>query len=156
MNKHAENNGKNCQKLTKFERSCTVAYLRGGTWCDSPWQAVTECKFCSKVHKVHQNVAFPGIKFQSVLPRFHLKNYLRSTMYENWLNGLSHLYINKDDELDYRSVTVEFLRFNRHLSFMQGGGTDKNADHNSTPYVFCLLTLTVTDLKFVQKCIKMP
>jgi len=34
-----------------------------------------------------------------------------------WLDGLSHLYMNKDGDLDYCCV-VEFSRFNRRLSFV--------------------------------------
>jgi len=39
-------------------------------------------------------------------------------MNENRLDGLSHLYINRDVELDYRTVADEFLRFNRRLLFV--------------------------------------
>jgi len=48
----------------------------------------------------------------------HLKNYLRSTMWEDRLNGLAHLYINRDNDVDHRGVTEEFARFNRDLSFV--------------------------------------
>jgi hypothetical protein len=39
----------------------------------------------------------------------YLKNYLRSTMTENRLNGLAHLYINRDIELEYGKVIEEFV-----------------------------------------------
>ena len=45
------------------------------------------------------------------------KNYLRSTMNENRLNGLAHLYINRDIELDYADVIDEFSKTNRRLNF---------------------------------------
>jgi len=48
----------------------------------------------------------------------YIKNYLRSTMKEERLNGLAHLYINRDVELDYSKVIEEFARFNRRLSFV--------------------------------------
>jgi len=34
----------------------------------------------------------------------HIKNYLKSTMKEKRVNGLAHLYINRDVELDYSKV----------------------------------------------------
>ena len=40
----------------------------------------------------------------------YLKNYLRSTMTEDRLNGLAHLYINRDVPLDYSKVIEEFAR----------------------------------------------
>lgn len=48
----------------------------------------------------------------------YLKNYLRSTMCEDRLNGLAHMYINRDIKLDYSKVIDEFSRFNRRLSFV--------------------------------------
>ena len=57
------------------------------------------------------HIAFPGLKFQNFLETEHLslkptvKNYLYSTMSEDQRNGLSHLHVNTDVELDYRSVT---------------------------------------------------
>jgi len=48
----------------------------------------------------------------------YLKNYLRSTMNEDRLNGLAHLYINRDIRLDYGMVVDQFARFNRRLSFV--------------------------------------
>jgi len=48
----------------------------------------------------------------------YLKNYLRSTMTEDRLNGLAHLYINRDVPLDYSKVIEEFARHNRRLSFV--------------------------------------
>ena len=47
----------------------------------------------------------------------YIKNYLRSTMNENRLNGLAHLYINRDIELDYADVIDEFSKTNRRLNF---------------------------------------
>lgn len=47
----------------------------------------------------------------------YIKNYLRSTMGEERLNGLAHLYINRDIVLDYNAVIDEFGRSNRRLSF---------------------------------------
>ena len=38
----------------------------------------------------------------------HIKNYLRSTMGEEMLNGLAHLYINRDINLGYDKVIDEF------------------------------------------------
>ena len=51
---------------------------------------------------MHQNVAFSGKKM-CPLPSPHLAE-LRSTMHEDQLNGLSHLYINRDVEPDYRAL----------------------------------------------------
>jgi len=48
----------------------------------------------------------------------YLKNYLRSTMGEERLNGLAHLYINRDIPVDYSKVVEEFARCNRRLSFV--------------------------------------
>ena len=48
----------------------------------------------------------------------YLKNYLRSTMGEDRLNGLAHLYINRDINLDYNLVIDEFGRHNRRLNFV--------------------------------------
>ena len=48
----------------------------------------------------------------------YIKNYLRSTMGEERLNGLAHMYINRDIELDYDSVIDEFGRENRRLKFV--------------------------------------
>jgi hypothetical protein len=38
----------------------------------------------------------------------YLENYHRSTMAEDRLNGLVHLYINRDVELEYGKVIEEF------------------------------------------------
>lgn len=46
-----------------------------------------------------------------------LKTFLRSTMSEQRLNGLSHLYINKDLKLNHDHVIDEFGRNNRRLIF---------------------------------------
>ena len=46
-----------------------------------------------------------------------IKNYLRSTMVETRLNGLSTLYINKDVPLNIDHVIDEFSRGNRLLKF---------------------------------------
>ena len=47
-----------------------------------------------------------------------VKTYLRSTMAEDRLTGLAHLYINKDIKLDYEKVINEFGRKNRRLDFV--------------------------------------
>ena len=39
-------------------------------------------------------------------------------MHEDRLNGLAHLYINRDISLDYGKVIDEFARRNRRLSFV--------------------------------------
>ena len=46
------------------------------------------------------------------------KNYLRSTMGEQRLNGLAHMYINRDIDIDYDLVIDEFGRNNRRLKFV--------------------------------------
>ena len=38
----------------------------------------------------------------------HIKNYLRSTMAEEMLNGLAHLYINRYINLGYDKIIDEF------------------------------------------------
>ena len=48
----------------------------------------------------------------------YIKSYLRSTMGEQRLNGLAHLFINRDIPLDYKLVTDEFGRHNRRLKFV--------------------------------------
>jgi len=50
----------------------------------------------------------------------YLKNYLRSTtcMCKDRMNGLAHLYINRDVDLYYRGVIEEFAAFNRRLLFV--------------------------------------
>ena len=53
--------------------------------------------------------SFSSLKF--------IKNYLRSTMGEDRLNGMAHLFINRDIKLDYQSVIEEFDRYNRRLAF---------------------------------------
>jgi len=119
MNKHAESNGKNEEKLTKFDRSCikftSVTTSRGGhglwwawcrawAWCNAP---LADCcryiciYFGSKVHKDTPKFSilsneisnFSGDTF-FLHPT--LKNYFRSTVNEDRLNGLSHLYTNRD------------------------------------------------------------
>jgi hypothetical protein len=47
----------------------------------------------------------------------YIKNYLRSTMGENRLNGLSHLFINRDIACDPVAVIDEFAKKNRRLRF---------------------------------------
>lgn len=47
----------------------------------------------------------------------YIKNYLRSTMTEDILNGLAHLYINIDIELDYNEVIDEFGKNKSSLVF---------------------------------------
>ncbi len=48
----------------------------------------------------------------------YIMNYLRSTMGEERLNGLAHMYINRDISLNYETVIDEFGKFNRRLSFV--------------------------------------
>ena len=48
----------------------------------------------------------------------YIKNYLRSTMTDERLNGLANLYINRDIEADYDSVIDECGKHNRRLSFV--------------------------------------
>jgi len=48
----------------------------------------------------------------------YIKNYLRSTMGEPRLNGLAHLFINRDMELDYNLVIDDFGKENRRLKFV--------------------------------------
>jgi hypothetical protein len=48
----------------------------------------------------------------------YLKKYLRFTMIEDRLNGLAHLYINRDIELAYGKVTEQFETHNRRLAFV--------------------------------------
>jgi len=48
----------------------------------------------------------------------YIKNYLLSTMGEERLNGLAHMYINRDITLNYEKVIDEFGKFNRRLSFV--------------------------------------
>jgi hypothetical protein len=48
----------------------------------------------------------------------YIKTYLRSTMGEVRLNGLAHMYINRDIEIDYDSVIDQFGKTNRRLSFV--------------------------------------
>lgn len=47
----------------------------------------------------------------------YIKNCLRSTMGNDRLNGLSHLYINRDIKLDYDAVIDEFSVENSRLNF---------------------------------------
>ena len=47
----------------------------------------------------------------------YIKNYLRSTMRETRLNGLSLLYVHRDISLDHDKVTNKFSRHNRRLKF---------------------------------------
>ena len=49
----------------------------------------------------------------------YIKNYLRSKMGEKRLNGLAHLFINRDIDLNRESVIDdEFGRKNRRLKFV--------------------------------------
>ena len=48
----------------------------------------------------------------------YIKNYLRSTMGEQRLNGLAHMYINRDIDIDYDLVIDEFGHNNRRLKFV--------------------------------------
>ena len=45
----------------------------------------------------------------------YIKSYLRSTMTEDRLNGLAHMYIDKDIKLDYDKVIDIFSKSNRRL-----------------------------------------
>ena len=45
----------------------------------------------------------------------YIKSYLRSTMTEDRLNGLAHMFINKDIRLDYERVIDIFSKSNRRL-----------------------------------------
>ena len=47
-----------------------------------------------------------------------IKTFLRTTTEEDRLNGLAHLFINKDIHLDYDKVINEFERKNRRLKFV--------------------------------------
>ena len=47
----------------------------------------------------------------------YLKNYLRSSMKEDRLNGLALLYIHKDKKLDVETVIDQFSKRNRRLDF---------------------------------------
>jgi len=84
MNKHAKNNGKNCQKLTKFDSSCTVAYLRGHGKMPPP----DRCKCSSKVHKnapkynVFRN-KIPKFSGKELSYRLHLLWDTRGILYNN-------------------------------------------------------------------------
>ena len=53
--------------------------------------------------------SFSALKF--------LKNYLRSTMIQDRLNGLALLYVHRDIELNYDDVIDEFAKSNRRLDF---------------------------------------
>jgi len=46
-----------------------------------------------------------------------LKSYLRSTIFENRLNGLAMMYIYRDFDVHIDSVLDEFAKFNRRLVF---------------------------------------
>ena len=46
-----------------------------------------------------------------------LKNYLRSRMDEQRLNGLAHMYVNRDIKLNHDDVFDEFAKENRRLKF---------------------------------------
>jgi hypothetical protein len=48
----------------------------------------------------------------------YIKNYLRSTMVEDRLNGLVPLYMNRDINLDCDKVIYEFDKRYCHLSFV--------------------------------------
>jgi hypothetical protein len=64
---------------------------------------------------LHVTTATGGKSFSALN---YLKNYLRSTMIEDRLNGLAHLYINRDTELAYGKVIEEFETHNRRLAFV--------------------------------------
>jgi lysozyme family protein len=63
----------------------------------------------------------------------YLKNYLRSTMTEDRLNGLAHLYINRDIELEYGKVIEEF-----------GTSVTKSCGYNANFSVMRFLELVIT------------
>jgi hypothetical protein len=48
----------------------------------------------------------------------YIKSYLRSTMGEERLNGLAHLFINRNIELDIERVIDDFGKGNRRLDFL--------------------------------------
>jgi len=48
----------------------------------------------------------------------YIKNYLRSMMGQDRLNGLAHLYLNRDIALDSAAVIDEFGRHSRRLSIL--------------------------------------
>jgi hypothetical protein len=47
-----------------------------------------------------------------------VKNYARSTMGEERLSGLAHLYMNRDKNLDCEKVIYEFGKRNHRLPFV--------------------------------------
>ena len=47
----------------------------------------------------------------------YVKNYLRSTMHDTRLNGLTLLYVHRDIQLNYDRVVDKFGSNNRRLSF---------------------------------------
>jgi len=49
----------------------------------------------------------------------YVKNYLRSMMNEDRLNGIVHMYINRDIALDYSKVMEEFSRCKRLMIFIK-------------------------------------
>jgi hypothetical protein len=48
----------------------------------------------------------------------YLKNYIRSTMPEERLNDLAHLYVNRDIKLEYGKIIDEFRMRSRRLAFV--------------------------------------
>jgi hypothetical protein len=64
---------------------------------------------------LHVTTATGGKSFSALK---YLKNYVRSKMIEDRLNGLAHLYINRDIELAYGKVIEEFEMRNRRLAFV--------------------------------------
>lgn len=50
----------------------------------------------------------------------HIKSYLRSTMKEDRLKGLAHLYINKDIKIDHDQVIDEFEKENQRIIVLLG------------------------------------
>jgi hypothetical protein len=64
---------------------------------------------------LHVTTATGGKSFSALK---YLKNYVRSKMIEDRLNGLAHLYINRDIELAYGKVIEEFEMRNRRLALV--------------------------------------
>jgi len=48
----------------------------------------------------------------------YIKSYLRSTMGQDRLNGLAHLYLSRDIAIDAAAVVDEFGRHSRRLSIL--------------------------------------
>ena len=79
-------------------------------------RVATELGTCPAVSILLQMFATLLVTTATVEPSFSaqkcIKNYLRSTMGEEMLNGLAHVYINRDINLDYDKVVDEFGKCN--------------------------------------------